>query len=50
MEFRLAALFSQKVISVKGPGLLPYFKAYSGSNFKTFLIYFVQVMIELSKT
>lgn len=50
MELRFSALFSQNLISVIGPGLLPYLRAYSGSNLSTFLIYLVQVMIELSKT
>lgn len=50
MELRLAALFSQNSISVRGPGLLPYLSAYSGSSLRTFLICLVQVMIELSKT
>jgi len=43
------AFFSQNSNSVRGPGSLPYFKAYSGSSFKTFFIYLVQVMIDDSK-
>jgi len=43
------AFFSQNSNSVRGPGSFPYFKAYSGSSFKTLLIYLVQVMIEDSK-
>lgn len=46
--FKLAALFSQNFNSTKGPGLCPFFNAYSGSNFKTFFIYLVHVIIELS--
>jgi len=33
-----------------GPGLFPCLSAYSGSSLRTFLIYLVQVMMELSKT
>ncbi len=50
MLLRLADLFSQKSISVIGPGLFPAFNAYSGSSFKTFFICLVHVMIEDSKT
>ena len=49
IEFKLLAFFSQNSSSVKGPGSLPYLRAYSGSNLRMFLIYLVQVMIELSK-
>lgn len=49
MELRFSDLFSQNVSSVVGPGSLPYFRAISGSNLSTFLIYLVQVIIELSK-
>jgi hypothetical protein len=33
---------------VCGPGSFPALRACSGSSFNTFLIYFVQVMMELS--
>jgi len=48
MRLRFDRLFSQNSISARGPGSLPYFKSYSGSNFRTFLIYFVQVIIDPS--
>lgn len=50
MRFKLSRLFYQNSISAKGPGSLPYLSNYSGSSFKTFLIYLVQVMIDPSKT
>lgn len=48
MESRLSDLFFQNSISFKGFGC-PYLRAYSGSNFKMFLIYFVHMMTHPSK-
>ena len=50
MLFKFTALFSQNLNSTKGPGFYPFFNAYSGSSFNTFLIYLVQVIIDDSNT
>lgn len=49
IEFKFSALFFQNSNSAKGP-TSPYFNTCSGSNFNTFLIYFVQVIIDPSNT
>lgn len=49
MESRFSDLFFQKAISCRGFGC-PTFKACSGSNLRMFLIYFVHIITQPSKT
>lgn len=50
IELRLSLFCCQNSISVSGPGCFPFFKAFSGSNFNTFLICLVQWLMAFSKS